>query len=422
MRKSLDQWLEFQLSTHPLAIAMGLERVREVARRLQLGRPGKQVITVAGTNGKGSTVAFIEAIARASGFRVAAFTSPHLLRYNERLRIDGRDVADATLVAAFEQIERVRGDTPLTYFEFGTLAALLIFQQSDLDIAILEVGLGGRLDAVNIIDADVAVITTVDLDHQEYLGGDRETIGAEKAGIFRFGKPCVLAERDPPSSVLRRAYEVGAVAIRAQADYLTEIHEHGWSWREPGFAVELPMPALPAPAQIDNAAAAIAALRALPLKIFRKALVNGVSAARIPGRLQVIAAGPEVVIDVAHNPQAAGQLVHWLTAHPKPTRAVFSALKDKDIEAIVAQVDPFITRWYLTGIDDAGQRGLTGGNLAARLAALVTADRRGVHASVGEALAAARADSAADERVLVFGSFHTVAGALKANDPGRDRL
>ncbi|MCX7041464.1 MAG: Mur ligase family protein, partial [Gammaproteobacteria bacterium] len=199
MALSLDEWLDYQQRTHPQAIAMGLDRVRVVARRLGLGHPGRQVITVGGTNGKGSTVAFIEAIALSAGLRVGAFTSPHLLRYNERVRIQGKEIDDAALVNAFERIEDARAEVPLTYFEFGTLAALLVFEQSNLDLAVLEVGLGGKLDAVNIVDADVAVITTVDLDHQEYLGPDRETIGADKAGIFRAGKPCVLGERDPPS-------------------------------------------------------------------------------------------------------------------------------------------------------------------------------------------------------------------------------
>ena len=424
MKRTLPQWLEYQLQTHPQAIAMGLERVREVAGRLSLGRPGAQVITVGGTNGKGSTVAFIEAIARAGRLRVGAFTSPHLLRYNERVRIDGKEVADAPLVAAFERIERARGEIPLTYFEFGTLAALLVFEQSQLDLAILEVGMGGTLDAVNLIDADVAVLTTVDLDHQQYLGNDRETIGADKAGIFRAGKACVLAEADPPSSVLRHAYRIGAVAIRAQADYLFERSEDGasWTWREPGFELQLPMPALLAPAQLGNAAAAIAALRALPLELADAALIRGVREARVPGRLQVIGEAPEIVVDVAHNPQAAGQLADWLRAHPRPTRAVFSALADKDIEAIAGRVDPWVSHWYLAGIGDAGPRGLGAEALAQRLAALPGPERRRIFPSIAEALAAARADSGTDERVLVFGSFHTVAEALKTNGPGRERV
>src|SRR4249919_2610949 len=276
MQRTLEEWLDYQLRTHAQAIAMGLDRVREVARRLRIRKPGRQVVVVGGTNGKGSTVAFIESIARAAGLRVGAFTSPHLLHYNERVRIHGDDAPDGLLVAAFERIEAARGDIPLTYFEFGTLAALAIFADAALDLAILEVGLGGRLDAVNIVDADVAVLTTVDLDHQEYLGNDRETIGADKAGIFRAGRPCVLGERDPPSSVLRHAYEIGAFAIRGHSDYLVELRGDGWSWREPGFEIELPLPALAAPVQLDNAAAAIAAVRALPFDLPAEALVEGV--------------------------------------------------------------------------------------------------------------------------------------------------
>jgi len=433
---TFEQWLDYQLKTHPQAIAMGLERVREVALRLGLGKPGKYVVTVGGTNGKGSTVAFIEAIARAAGLRVGAFTSPHLLRYNERIRVDGAEVDDATLVNAFERIESARAPAsalsamggeagaaiPLTYFEFGTLAALLVFEQSELDIAILEVGLGGKLDAVNIVDPDVAVITTVDLDHQEYLGADRETIGADKAGILRPAKPCVLGERDPPSSVLRHAYEIGAFAIRAHADYLIDIHDRRWTWREPGFEIDLPKPAMAAPAQIENAAAAVAALRALPIHLSNKALVAGIREAKVAGRLQLLAGSPQVVVDVAHNVQAAGQLARWLEENPMPTRAVFSALKDKDIEGIVAQFDGLIDQWYLAGIQDAGPRGLTGQALAERLAPVLAPARPVVLASVAEAFHAARAESRADERVLVFGSFHTVAEALKASGAERDRL
>lgn len=430
---TLEQWLDYQLKTHPQAIAMGLERVREVARRLGLGKPARHVVTVGGTNGKGSTVAFIESIARAGGLRVGAFTSPHLLRYNERIRVDGAEVDDATLVDAFERIESARAPgsvsvhpeaaaVPLTYFEFGALAALLVFEQSELDIAILEVGLGGRLDAVNIVDPDVAVITTVDIDHQEYLGVDRETIGADKAGILRPGKPCVLGERDPPSSLLRHAYEIGAFAIRAHADYLVDIRDRTWTWREPGFEIDLPKPAMGAPAQIDNAAAAVAALRALPVQLPNKALVAGVRQARVAGRLQVLAESPQVVVDVAHNVQAAGQLAGWLRENPRPTSAVFSALKDKDIEGIVAELDSLIGKWYLAGIGDAGARGLTGPALAERLAPILGPGRRIVLATTAEALRAARAEAGADERVLVFGSFHTVAEALKASGAERDRL
>ena len=418
MTRTLAQWLAYQQTVHPRDIVLGLERVALVSRRLGLGRPGRRVITVGGTNGKGSTVAFIEAIARAAGLRVGAFTSPHLLRYNERIRIDGQDAGDEALVAAFTRIEAARVDVALTYFEFGTLAALMLMEDAGLDLAILEVGLGGRLDAVNIVDSDVAIITTVDLDHQEYLGHDREAIGAEKAGILRAGKPCVLGERDPPSSVLRRAYAIGAFAIRGHSDYLVEPTENGWRWREPGFEVELPEPGMEAPVQRDNAAAAIAALRALDLDVPNAALQAGVAAARAPGRLQrlpVRPGEPERVLDVAHNPQGARQLAAWLAATLKPTVAVFSALADKDLAGIVAPVAPYLKAWHLGPITDAGPRGLAVDELARRLAEQLPPGILHPHRSLADALAAALSDVGPDGRVLVFGSFHTVAEALASN-------
>jgi folylpolyglutamate synthase/dihydrofolate synthase len=270
--KTLADWLAYIEGQHPKAIDMGLERCREVARRMGLTAPARRVVTVGGTNGKGSTVAFVEAIARAAGWRVGAYTSPHLLRYNERVRIDGRDADDQALIAAFQAVEAARAGrddapVPLTYFEFGTLAALKLFAERDLDLAVLEVGLGGRLDAVNLVDADVAVVTTVDLDHQDWLGDTIEAIGFEKAGIARAWKPLILGDDDPPSSVLGHAYAIGASALRVGCDFFFEPdHDHPtrWHWRELGFALQLPMPALRAPVQLRNAAVAIAAVRALP--------------------------------------------------------------------------------------------------------------------------------------------------------------
>lgn len=411
----LSDWLLRIQQQHPQAIAMGLDRVRAVAQAMGLGRPAPVVITVGGTNGKGSTVAFLEAIARAAGLRVGTCTSPHLWRFNERIRVDGVDATDETIVAAFERIDAARGDTPITYFEYATLAALDIFQRVGLDLAILEVGLGGRLDATNLIDADVAVITTVDLDHMDYLGPDRESIGTEKAGILRAGKPCVLGERDPPSSVLRRAYALGAIAIRGHSDYLIDRFEGHWVWREPGFELQLPYPSLAAPVQVDNAAAALAALRASGLAIPDEAYARGVAEARVPGRLQRVAESPEVVLDVAHNPQGARQLAAWLVAHPKRTVAVFAALADKDIEGLVAPLLPHIAAWHLGPITDAGPRGLGIDALEARVRA-AGATAVIAHAGLGAALAAARAAAGSDGRVLVFGSFHTVASLIAPTD------
>ena len=285
---TLSDWLVFIERQHPATIDMGLERVRTVATALQLGAPAQRTITVGGTNGKGSTVAFVEAIARAAGWKVGAYTSPHLLRYNERVRINGEEASDEALVAAFSAVEAARGDTTLTYFEYGTLAAFYLFAQAGLDLAVLEVGLGGRLDAVNLIDADVAVITTVDIDHADWLGADRESIGTEKAGILRGWKPAVLGEIDPPSSVLRRAYLIGANAIRAGSDYFNEaLDAQTWAWRDVAVRLELPMPSLAGPVQLANAGAAIAALRSLELppgcSLPRAAHPESIAAARIAG-------------------------------------------------------------------------------------------------------------------------------------------
>ncbi len=415
----LSQWLEYIQRQHPESIELGLDRVREVATRLGLGRPAAQVITVAGTNGKGSTVAFIEAIAGAGGWKVGAYTSPHLLRYNERVRIEAEEVADDALVAAFAVVEAARGDTPLTYFEFGTLAALWLFQRASLDLVVLEVGLGGRLDAVNLVDADVAVVTTVDIDHTGWLGSDRESIGREKAGIARAWKPLVLGEVDPPSSVLRHAYAIGANAIRLGSDFFHEpVDAAHWRWREVGAELRLPAPRLAAPPQRANASTAIAALRALPRALPEAAFAQGVATATLPGRLQCLQRdGVEIVLDVAHNPQAARELAAWLRRRPPaPTVAVFAALADKDAAAMVQALDGQVGHWYLAGLEQAG-RGQDVDSLAARLAGTVAGVATGVSsgdARVADALARAIAAVAPGGRVLVFGSFHTVAEALQA--------
>lgn len=406
---------------------MGLERVRAVAAALGMKRPARRVITVAGTNGKGSTVAFIEAIARAAGHRVGAYTSPHLLAYNERVRIDGADTDDASLVVAFEAVEAARGATPLTYFEFGTLAALWLFQRASLDLAVLEVGLGGRLDAVNLVDADVSVITSVDLDHQDWLGADREAIGLEKAGVMRSGRPVVLAEVDPPASVLRQAYALGAFAIRGGSDYLIDLHEDHWTWREPGYRVDLPMPALSAPIQVWNAAAAIAALRASRLRLSREALASGVAAARAPGRLQAwrLDDGNHVVLDVAHNPQAAREVARWLQVQSAGgcCRVVLGMLDDKDVEGVVSALATHVDEWWVVDLARETPRGLGVDALAARVQAAaggtVRVERGG---PVADTLSRVLGLTGAGDRVLVLGSFHTVAPALRAlQDAARAR-
>ncbi|KAF1709394.1 bifunctional tetrahydrofolate synthase/dihydrofolate synthase [Pseudoxanthomonas kalamensis DSM 18571] len=415
MSRNLQDWLDHIERQHPRAIEMGLERVREVATRLGLGKPAKHVVTIGGTNGKGSTVAFVEAIARAAGWKVGAYTSPHLLRYNERVRIDGSDADDDALVRAFEAVDAARGDTPLTYFEFGTLAALWLFEQSALDLAVLEVGLGGRLDAVNLVDPDAAVIVTVDIDHVGWLGADRETIGREKSGIARAWKPLVLGEDDPPSSVLRHAYAIGASAIRAGSDFFHEAVDAGhWRWREIGFEMTLPNLALEAPVQRANAATAIAALRALDADIPLSAFAEGVAAARVPARLQRFRRdGVEVVVDVGHNPQAAAALAQWLDLQPPVATnlAVLAALADKDVAGVVAALEGRIARWFLAGLEGQDGRGQDVQALAAQLAGTAAGNGE-PHATVAQAVQAALRAASAGDRLLVLGSFHTAAEAL----------
>ena len=413
--RTLAEWLDYIERQHPKPIAMGLERVREVAARMNLGKPAKRVITVGGTNGKGSTVAFIEAIARAHGWKVGAYTSPHLLRYNERVRIDGADVEDDALVSGFEVVEAARGDTPLTYFEYGTLCALRLFACAKLDLVVLEVGLGGRLDAVNLVDSDVCVITTVDLDHQEFLGHDIEAIGFEKAGIARRGKPLVLGDDDPPASVLRHAYAIGAQAWRIANDFFAEpIDATTWRWREVGHAMTLPRPALDAPVQLRNAACAVTALRALPGRIQREAFVEGIANAQVVGRLQKFRHGEvEVVVDVAHNPPAARALAAWLRAQPRRrTVAVYAALADKDAAGVVSALANDVDGWYLAGMEDAGPRGQDAASLRQRLAG-TAAEAAETYANANAALDAALEAAGPGGRVLVFGSFHLTAVALR---------
>jgi len=409
----LAGWLDYQQRVHPRAIELGLGRVRAVWQRLGAPRPAPIVITVGGTNGKGSTVAFLEAMLRADGKRVGAYTSPHLLRYNERVRIDGVDAGDDALVAAFERIEAARADVALTYFEYGTLAALMLFADAKLDVALLEVGLGGRLDAVNIIDADAAIVTTIDIDHQDWLGNDRDSIGREKAGIFRAGRPAIIGDGSAPRGLLNAADRAGANVRIAGRDFSAEVGRGGWLWKEGDTELALPHPTLDAPCQHANAAAAIAALFALGdrLRGSAGAIARGVSDARVGARLQRFASAPELIIDVAHNPQAARVLAEWLEKHPARGRtvAVFGALGDKDVRGIVDPLTEAIDAWRLAGLANDSPRGLTSTALGELVQGVEIA---GAHDDVASALAAAFDGAGSDDRIVAFGSFFIAAAAL----------
>jgi dihydrofolate synthase/folylpolyglutamate synthase len=393
---------------------MGLERVTRVLASLAL-RPGFPIITVGGTNGKGSTCAMLESILHAAGYRVGLYTSPHLLRYNERVRIGRVPVTDADLCRAFAEVERARGDTPLTYFEFGTLAAMIVFLRARLDVVILEVGLGGRLDAVNAFDCDAAVIASIDLDHMEYLGDTREKIAFEKAGIFRRGKPAVVAESDCPRSMTDHAAAVDARLLLIDRDFQCTGDGTQWRYRGPcGTRGGLPYPALRGEYQLRNAAAALTALDALrdQLPVSMHDIRRGLLETEVAGRFQVLPGRPTVILDVAHNPHAARSLAENLKRMGlfRETVAVFGMLKDKDIAGVVAAVKDHVTRWLVADIRE--RRGASAAQLRE---ALVTAGVTGDIVAFDHAGAAFREacrTATVNDRILVFGSFLTVAQAM----------
>ena len=421
MSRTLVEWLDYQERVNVRSIELGLDRVSEVWRRMGAPRVARHVITVGGTNGKGSTVAFLEAMLQAAGLRVGCYTSPHLLHYNERIRVDGTDAGDEMLVASFERIEQARGELPLTYFEFGTLAALDIFARAGLDVAVLEVGLGGRLDAINIVDADVAVITTVDLDHMDWLGNDRDSIGREKAGIARSGRPAIVGEDAPPAGLLDALHALDTQVQRAGIDFRVERDASGWRWtHSDGTALTLPDPALAAPVQYANAAASIAALHALPgneswqqAEVFADIAAKGLRRVRIAARLQSLGGDPELIVDVGHNPQAARALAQWLDRSPGGrVHAVYGALADKDVDGVIAALGDRIAHWHVAGLDRDTPRGLSADTVADRVRAVLPDARVDRYAGVGAALAAARSIAQPSERVLAFGSFFVASAVL----------
>ncbi len=411
--RSLAGWLEYIERQHPQPIALGLNRVREVlaALRIEIACP---VLTVGGTNGKGSTCAMLEAILGSAGYRTGLYSSPHMVRYNERVRVAGREANDEDLCDAFAAVEGARGAVALTYFEFGTLAALWLYARSGVDALVLEVGLGGRLDAVNVLDADCAVLTSIGVDHVEFLGHTREEIGREKAGILRAGRPAVIADPHPPGSVLAEIERVAAIALLLGRDFGYAQQGTQWSyWGPAGKRSGLAHPALRGSVQLRNASAAIAALDSLRerLPIAMKDVRRALADVSLPGRFQVLPGRPQVVLDVAHNPEAAAMLAVNLgdSGFSPETIAVFGMLRDKDIAGVVRAVAPRITRWHLASLP--GARGAESSFLKKVLFQEKIQEPIFEHASVAEALAAARKEAAENDKIIVFGSFLTVAGA-----------
>lgn len=415
---TLAQWLRWQETLHPAAIDLTLERVDRVRKAMALPQPAPVVITVGGTNGKGSCVAMLESILLAAGYRVGAYTSPHLLKYNERIRIDGFEAADESIIEAFEKVDCARGGTSLTYFEFGTLAALYLFAQRPLDVAILEVGLGGRLDATNIVDADLALISSVGLDHQQWLGPDREAIGYEKAGIFRSRRPAVYGDPDPPRSVLEAARQRQTALYCVERDYAYSTGPADWRWSFKQARLEnLPPPRLIGRQQYQNAAAVLTALNILSpvLPVDDAAIRRGLADVSLPGRYQRIAERPEIRLDVAHNPDAFRMLAATLEMQaPRVTRLVLGILEDKAVEAMLPLLEAYVDYWYLAMPNTS--RGLPVERLRA-VARNCSQKPVYAYASIDEAFNAARSAAADDERILVTGSFFTVAEIMASHYP-----
>jgi len=423
--RTLSDWLDHCERLHPTNIDMGLERVRLVAERMNIGFDCP-VITVAGTNGKGSTCAMLEAILGESGYRTGVYTSPHLVHFEERLRLRGQSVTVDPLVEAFARVERARCLAPpgvsLTYFEFSTLAILDLMARAALDVVILEVGLGGRLDAVNIINADCAVITSIDLDHMEFLGPDRESIGREKAGVMRTGRPVIVSDPVPPQSVLDHALEIGADLWRLGVDFNFSGDPQQWAWSGRGRRYAgLAYPALRGANQLLNASGVLAALTALRerLPVTAQAVRNGLAMVALPGRFQIVPGQPTLVLDVAHNPHAAAALAVNLDAmgYFPTTHAVFGAMADKDLVPMFERLNPIVDRWYFTDLP------LARAEKAAQLLTRWQATNRRADttaAAFADPMQALRAAvDAADpaDRIAVFGSFHTVGGVLKEGVP-----
>ncbi|MBL0124013.1 MAG: bifunctional tetrahydrofolate synthase/dihydrofolate synthase [Betaproteobacteria bacterium] len=422
MLTNLDDWLDYIGRQHSAEIVMGLDRVRAVWERMDCPRAPINVI-VGGTNGKGSTCAMLESILHVAGFKTGFYSSPHLVRYNERVRIGNVDSSDRQLIASFEAVEIARTSiepaVPLTYFEFATLSALWLFHQDRVDVAILEVGLGGRLDAVNIVNADVSIVVSVDLDHQSYLGNTREEIGFEKAHVYRTGRPAFFADVNPPQSLLDHAKDIGADLRLLNRDFRYQVMDGQWQFFGKDSARHsLPFPALRGAYQLKNASGALAALEALQdrLPVSQGQVKRGLLEVAWQGRMQVLPGRPVVVLDVAHNPHAARALNDALGSmgFHQNTYAVFGMLKDKDIDSVIDILKGRIDFWCIAGLETvAGERGATLEMLAGKLAAHGLGDRFSRHVSVSKAYAAAREKAGENDRILVFGSFYTVAEILQ---------
>ncbi len=419
-KKSLAEWLSWQETLHSTEIDLGLDRIRQVAARLNLLTTDFPLITVAGTNGKGSCVAMLDAIYRAQGYQTGNYTSPHLLRYNERIKLNGKEASDQLIINAFEQIEAARGHISLSYFEFGTLAAMLIFARKQVDVAILEVGLGGRLDAANLWDASLALISSIDIDHSDWLGNDRELIAIEKSGIMRAQRPVISGDPNPPDSIRSEAGRIGAKLLQLNTDFFYKMtagvtdDKRRWLWSNSEKSYQLPLPSLAGEFQLNNAATVIAGIEAMQatLPVSGKAIREGLREARAPGRLQVLQSKPQWLLDVAHNPHAAKALAGYLQKNSLKGKnyALFSMLKDKDISQVISILDQYIDEWHIVGLE--GSRGLTLTELNQSFNKETVQGRVIPHENFSDACEFLKNISKIEDRVVAFGSFLVVSAVI----------
>jgi dihydrofolate synthase/folylpolyglutamate synthase len=413
---NLPEWLEWQEELHFTAIELGLDRCTAVAENMGLLNPDFTVISVAGTNGKGSSVTMMESILGNSGYKTGCYTSPHLIRYNERIKLDGVEVSDEMLCESFSRIDQARGGITLTYFEFGTLAALDIFHQENIDVALLEVGLGGRLDAVNCLDADVALVTSIDLDHMQWLGPDRETIGREKAGIFRGDKSAICSDPHPPATVLEYAEEIGATLYIPGRDFNYQLSEDHWSWQWDSVIYEnLPRPDQYNSCQIQNAAGVLMVLNTLTSKLPIKAgaIEKGLENFSLIGRFQMLTEGTQIILDVAHNNQSAKMLVHNLKQFPNSgkTHIIIGMLKDKDRNSILGELIEIADYWHTVTISNP--RGTDSETIKNELLDLGVTVPISESDTVANTFLKLQKETGMHDRIVVTGSFLSVGDAIK---------
>ena len=417
--QSLQDWLAWQTTLHAREIELGLDRIQKVAQRLNVIESPFPVITVAGTNGKGSTVAILSTILHHAGYKVGTYTSPHIIHYSERIRVGLRCVTDEQLCASFAKIDVARGDISLSFFEFATLAALDIFHEQRVEVVVLEVGMGGRLDATNLIDCDLAFVTSIGLDHTEWLGSDRESIAIEKAGIFRPNIPAICGDVTPPKTIAQVAKQIGAHLYQINSDYHYQVAHSSWSFMTDGYELHgLPLPSLSGAVQIRNAANALMGLHCLhdKLPISTEAIKTGLREVTLEGRFQRIVKDCEIILDVAHNYDSAKVLAENLLALPKPRKAiaVFAILSDKDLDGIVDIIHPYVDQWYISAVDS--QRSMHIKQVEQALKQRCPNVVMTSFETVEQAYSQAQNDAEKGDRIIVFGSIFTVAEVLASEN------